>query len=521
MKNDILINKVGRQIPLNIDGYGGVLPYDGPFTKKPKGRKYSPLKASMIPGDIKLLDTIKDAVIKSGLKDGMTISFHHHLRNGDHVLNMVMQVIAELGIKNLTINASSLTKAHEPLLKHIKDEVVTGLETSGLRGEIAKEISKNSILKKPVIFRSHGGRARAIEAGDVKIDVAFIAAPTCDPMGNINGKEGKSAFGAIGYPMLDAEYADKVIAITDNLVPFPLQDISISMSNVDYVVEVESIGDPELIATGATRITKNPTDLLIAKKASEVLIASGLIKDGFAFQAGSGGASLAVAKYVREYMENKKIKGSFAGGGITAYLVELLEAGLFKSLLDVQTFDGAAASSFHRNSNHIEISASNYANPHNNACSAHMIDIMILSATEIDVNFNINSLTGSTGMIMGALGGAPDTAAGAKLTVVVAPTMRKRIPIILDEVTNISTPGETIDVLVTERGICVNPARTDIIELLNTANIPVKKIEFLKEEVEKLTGKPEKIKHKEKIIGVIEYRDGTVIDVIKQVDQSI
>ena len=513
-----IINKAGRKLPEFINGYGKVKPYKGPFAVKPEGYNYSPVKSFSFPNETKLQDNLRTAIEKSGLSDGMTVSFHHHLRNGDYVLNMVMDEIAAMGIKDINICASSLSNAHEPLIVHIKNKVVTGLETSGLRGEIAKEISINNILNKPVIFRSHGGRARAIEAGEVKIDVAFIAAPACDPMGNLNGKTGKSAFGSIGYPMVDAKYADKVIAITDNIVPFPLKDISISMSDIDYIVKVDSIGDPEKIATGATRVTKNPMDLLIAEKASEVLIASGLIREGFSFQAGSGGASLAVCKFLREYMENNNIKGSFAAGGITAYLVELLEAGLFEALLDVQTFDGTAAYSMEKNSAHIEMSASTYANPHNKACSAHQLDIMILSATEIDTKYNINSITGSTGMIMGAIGGAPDTAAGADLTLVVAPTMRKRIPIILDNVTNIATPGDTIDVLVTERGICVNPNRQDIIEKLNTANIKLKTIEELKLEVEQMTGIPERVNYKNTIVGVIEYRDGTVMDVIKQVD---
>ena len=517
MKVENFINKAGREIPSYIDGYGKVEGYKGPFETKPEGIKFAPQKSSSKPGEEKVLENLKEAIKKSGLKNGMTISFHHHLRNGDYVLNMVMDEIAEMGIKDITICASSLTKAHEPLIDHIKNGVVTGLETSGLRGEIAKEVAKNNILGKPVIFRSHGGRARAIEAGDVKIDVAFIGAPACDPMGNMNGKDGKSAFGVMGYPMVDAQYAEKVVAITDNLVAFPLVDISISMSNIDYVVVVDSIGDPDKIATGATRVTKNPTDLLIAEEAAEVLIASGLVKNGFSFQAGSGGASLAVCKFLREYMEKNEIKGSFAAGGVTAYLVELLEAGLFNALLDVQTFDGAAASSVDRNRNHIEMSASTYANPHNKGCSAHQLDMMILSATEIDVDFNINSITGSTGMIMGALGGAPDTAAGADLTLVVAPTMRKRIPIILDKVTNIATPGDTIDILVTERGICVNPRRKDLIEKMEVAGIEIKKIEELKAEVEQLTGKPERVNYQETIVGILEYRDGTVLDVIRQV----
>lgn len=517
METKTLINKVNREIPEYIEGYGEVKVYNGPFATKPTGRKYAPEIACSMPGQSKMVETIREAIEKSGLKDGMTISFHHHLRNGDYVLNMVMDEIAKLGIKNINLVSSSLTKAHEPLIEHIKNGVVTGINTSGLRGTIAKEISKNNILGKPVIFRTHGGRARAIEAGEIKIDVAFIAAAACDPMGNMNGSEGKSTFGAMGYPMVDAEYAEKVVAITDNLMPFPLQRISIPMSLVDYVVTVDSIGDPEQIGTGATRITKNPKELLIAEKASEVLTASGYIKNGFSFQAGSGGSSLAVCKYLKEYMKKNEIKGSFAAGGVTGTLVDLLEEGYFETLLDTQSFDSKAAKSLRENKNHVEMSSSMYANPHNKACSAHQLDVMILSATEIDTDFNINSLTGSTGIIMGAQGGAPDTAAGAKLTLVVAPTMRKRIPILTDKVTTVVTPGETVDVLVTESGICVNPRRTDIIEKLEAAGIEIKPIEQLKAEIERLTGVPEKPKFTDNVVAVVEYRDGTVIDVIKQI----
>lgn len=508
-----------NNIPSYIEGYGEVETYGGAFAKTPTKNKCEVKIRSSRPGEEKLVDSLKTAIEKSGLKDGMTISFHHHLRNGDYVLNQVMDIISDMGIKDLEIMASSITGAHAPLIKHIKSGVVTKLHTSGVRGELGEEISKNNILGNPVVFRTHGGRVRAIEAGEVKIDVAFLAAPICDPMGNMNGKEGDSAFGAMGYAFVDAQYANCVVAITDNLVPFPLSDISISMTDVDYVVEIESIGDPSKIATGATRITKNPVDLLIASKAAEVLIATGKVKNGYSFQAGTGGASLAVCKFLREYMEENEIVGSFASGGITAYLVELLEAGLFKTLLDTQTFDGAAASSLVRNKNHIEMSASMYANPHNKSCVAHQLDLMILSCTEIDVNFNINSLTNSNGIIMGALGGAPDTAAGSDITVVVAPSMRSRLPIVLDNVTNIVTPGDTIDILVTERGVCVNPRRKELEKQLNDAGIKTKDIVQLKEEITSITKLPVKNEYTDKIVGIIEYRDGTVMDVIKQVKE--
>ncbi|MDR1834693.1 MAG: citrate lyase subunit alpha, partial [Fusobacteriaceae bacterium] len=172
--------KSNIKLPPRIEGYGEVKPFAGAFAAKPQGKKYAPGKGSCPPGTVKVLGSIAEAVEKTGLKDGMTISFHHHLRDGDYVLNCVMDEIARLGIKNLTICASSLTNAHEPLLEHIKSGVVTELQTSGLRGGIARAVSRQGILKKPVIFRTHGGRARAIEAGEVKIDVAFVAAPVSD-----------------------------------------------------------------------------------------------------------------------------------------------------------------------------------------------------------------------------------------------------------------------------------------------------------------------------------------------------
>lgn len=186
----------------------------------------------------KLLGSLKEAIEKTGLKDGMTISFHHHMRNGDYVLNMVLAQAAEMGIKNLTVNASSIFDIHEPIIGHIESGVVTGLECNYMGGKVGKAISRG-ILEKPVIFRSHGGRAGDMENGSSKIDIAFIAAPCADNMGNCSGKYGPSACGSLGYAFSDAMHADKVVVLTDNLVPYPLKDTSIAEGYIDYVVEVE------------------------------------------------------------------------------------------------------------------------------------------------------------------------------------------------------------------------------------------------------------------------------------------
>lgn len=108
----------------------------------------------------------------------------------------------------------------------------------------------------PVLIHSHGGRARAIETGQIKIDFAFLGVPSCDVYGNANGYTGNSACGALGYARVDAAYADNVVLITDNIVEYPNTPFSIHQDQVDSIVVVDEVGDPEGISTGAVRITK-------------------------------------------------------------------------------------------------------------------------------------------------------------------------------------------------------------------------------------------------------------------------
>ncbi len=510
-------NILGRNLPDIIEGYGKVKPFRGAFDFEHRAFIKKAVKTTAVaPGESKLLSSIREVLEKAGAKNGMTFSFHHHLRNGDYVLNMVVKEAAEMGLKDLTIAASSIFPIHAPLVEYMKSGVVTKIYANYMSGEVAEAVSKG-YLKYPAVMQSHGGRPRAIECGELKIDIAFIAAPTADNYGNINGVYGKSACGTLGYAISDAEYADVVVAITDNLVPYPACPIEISQIYVDYIVPVEEIGNPAGIVSGTTRITKDPVGLKIAHMAAGVIEASGLIEDGMSFQTGAGGTSLAVASELKELMLKKQVTGSFAAGGITGYMVEMLEEGLFNSIFDVQCFDLKAVESYRDNKKHQFMSASMYGNPHNKGAVVNNLDVMILGATEIDTNFNVNVTTGSDGVIMGGSGGHNDTAAGAKLAIVVTNLVKARLPIIKDQITTITTPGETIDVIVTERGIAVNPLRQDLIEKLKNTSLPIMTIEELKEKAEALTGKPEAIEFDEHIVAVVEYRDGTVIDVAKKV----
>ena len=463
----------------------------------------------------KVLSSITEALRRTEARDGMTLSFHHHLRNGDYVLNLVMAAIKELGLKDMTINASSIFDCHLPLVDLIKDGTVTGLECNYLGALVGRSISAG-ILKKPVLFRTHGGRPADLERGSAHIDIAFIAAPTADTKGNISGKYGPSACGSLGYAFADARYADQVVAVTDNLLPYPLADFSISETEVNYVVEVDRIGDPAGIVSGTTRITRDPIGLLMADMAAEAIRASGLLKDGFSFQTGAGGASLAAAFALEKIMLQEGINGSFASGGITTQLVDMQKRGCFEALLDVQCFDLGAVDSIRTNPQHKEISAGHYASPCAASAVVDSLDVVILGATEVDTSFNVNVHTNSQGLIMGGSGGHSDTAAGAKIAIIIAPLMRARLPLIVDRVRTISTPGDTVDMLVTQYGIAVNPRRADLADRLRQSRLNVVSIEEQKEIAENICGRPKALKNEGRIVAEVCYRDGKIIDTIRQ-----
>jgi len=512
---EFIENAVGRRIPVEIEGRK-LRPFAGAFADNGGGKKGLSLNIPVTkPGQDKIC-SLREAIEKSGLRDGMTISFHHHLRNGDYVVNMVVDEIAKIGIKNLTLAPSALFPCHKPLIEYIKNGVITKIEGS-MNGPVGEFVSYGG-LPKVVVLRTHGGRARAIEDGDLHIDVAFLAASSADDYGNANGVDGPSAFGPMAYGSADAMFADKVVIITDNLVPYPCAPYSIPATHVDYVVVVNEIGDPEKIVSGTTRITRSPTRLLIAKYAAQFIKESGYLRDGFSFQTGAGGISLAVTKILGEIIEKEGIKGSFINGGLSTFAVELFRKGLFDVLYDGQVFDRGVIESFRNDIKHVETPMTMYANYHSKGCLVNRLDVGFLGATEVDVDFNVNVNTHSDGLLLHGIGGHPDVAAGSKLCLITIPSYRKRIPVVREKVTTVTAPGETIDAIVTERGIAINPRREDLLEEMKDSRLPIITIEELKDKIEKITGKPEPPRLKDRIIALIEYRDGTIIDVVREVE---
>lgn len=501
-------------MPSTIAGYGAVRHYSGQ-TVRPATFVLPAREISVAPpGGRKVLGHLDAAFDACGLKDGAVLSFHHHLRNGDAVLNLVLDVAARRGLKNLTVAASSLFPVHAPLVRHIEAGVVSRVVTSYASGPVADAVA-NGLLPNPIVMQTHGGRAMAIETGRLAIDAAFIAAPTADRVGNLTGAVGRAACGPLGYAMVDARHARRVVAVTDNLVSFPALPIDIRQDEVDFVVEVPCIGDPAGILSGTTRPTDDPVGRHIASLAARAIDASGLLGPEFSFQTGAGGISLAVARDLAEIMTRHGVEGSFAAGGVTGALCDMLDAGLFRFIFDVQCFDLHAVRSYREDQRHVSMSASIYASPLCRGAVVDQLKAMVLGAAEVDLEFNVNVTVGSNGRILGGSGGHSDTADGAELAIVTTKLASAAGPKIVPRVTCVTTPGSTVDVVVTESGVAVNPLRAELGERLRRSGLPVKPIEELQREAMAMSPPARGERHDGAIVGIVEYRDGSVIDVVR------
>ena len=462
------------------------------------------------------LRSLEEAIEAAGLTDGATVSFHHHLRNGDGVLNLVMDALAARGLKGLHVAATSIFPVHAPLVEHIRRGTVARLSASFIAGPVGEAVSRGA-LPEPAVLRTHGGRARALDMGELIPDAAFVAAPAADALGNISGRAGRAVCGTLGYPLTDVAAACHVVAVTDSLMPYPVPLIDIAQGAVDSVVEVESIGDPAGIASGTTRPSSDGQSLGIGQTAAAVIAASGLLTDGFSFQTGAGGISLATAEAVGREMSARGVTGSFASGGITEFHVAMLNAGLFRTLMDVQCFDLEAVRSYQTDPRHQSMSAATYAGPHVGGAVVDRVDAVVLGAAEIDLSFNVNVTTKAGGAIIGGSGGHADTAAGARLTLVTTRLTAAGFPKVVPAVGTLTTPGATVDAVVTEGGIAVNPARRDLEERLRAAGLPVVTIEALEETARALSVRPVPPRAEGPVVAVCEYRDGSVTDVVRRI----
>jgi citrate lyase subunit alpha/citrate CoA-transferase len=508
------VNAVGRRVPTAVNGRDQI-PFRGVGAQAPGGPKHGPAVRSCrdypANGD-KRVASLEEAFRRAGLAGGAVISTHHHLRNGDRVALPALETAARMGLRDLVWFPSASFPCHEGVIELLDRGVVHHIEGS-MNGPLGDYCSRGK-MRGVGVLRSHGGRWQAIQDGEVRIDVAVIAAPSADAFGNCNGSHGPSACGSLGFALADSIHAERVIVVTDNLVPFPCVPWQIQGNNVDFVVEVASIGDPRLIVSGTTEITRSPDRLRIAEQVAGLLRDAGIMRDGFSFQAGAGGIALAFVDSLARMMREAGVKARFVRGGSTRYLVDMLREGLTDYILDGQTFDLDAVRSIASDPRHVATSPFTSYNYHGKGHFASMVDAVVLGATEVDRSFNANVVTHSDGRLLHGIGGWQNCLA-AGCTILAVPSFRDRIPVIVDEVTTITGPGELIDVVATERGIAINPRRRDLLEALRGSSLPIRPIEEIQEEVERICGgKPQKARLTDRPVAVVKWVDGTLLDTV-------
>lgn len=516
---DLTTNALGRLVPTVVNGQRQV-PYQGVHGYRVKGQKAAPPipTAADYPTDgDKRVTSLTEALEACGIADGMTLSTHHHFRNGDLVGTMLFDTCAKMGKRDLMWFPSASFPCHEPIVEHMANGVVHHIEGS-LNGPLG-DYCTDGRMRGLGILRSHGGRWQAIQDGEVHIDIAVIAAPCADPFGNANGVHGPAACGCLNFALADSLYADRVIVVTDHLVPFPAIPWQIQGNNVDFVVTVDRVGDPSKIVSGTTEITKSPDRLLIAEWVARFVRDAGIMRNGFSFQAGAGGTSLAFAVYLKEMMKRAGMKARFIRGGSTKYLVEMLNEGLADYILDGQTFDLDGVASMRDNPCHVPTSPFTSYNYHGKGFFGTLVDVVVLGATEVDVNFNANVVTHSDGRLLHGIGGWQNCLF-AGCTILAVPALRDRIPVIVDEVTTLTGPGELIDVIVTERGIAINPRRQDLLEAMKGKDLPIRDIRDIQREVDQICGgKPKPPRRSGQVVAVVKWVDGTVLDSVWKIER--
>ena len=519
-------NAVDRELPEQIGSYV-VKPYSGlPIRSFVNGPVQTLRTAGRgVPRQSKLVNDLRAAILDAGLSNGMTISFHHSFREGDLLIGKVLETIRDLGIHGLCFAPSAVVNLNNcPLADYVQDGTIARIEASGIRGDLGdKLIRGETVLKEPAILRPHGARPRAIEAGELNIDVAFIGASAADDHGNCTGQIGPNACGSLGYSFSDAYNARYVIVVTDHLVDYPCCPVSISQQYVDCVVKVNQIGDPEKIGSGATRVTKNPRDILIAKSVVDVIAASRRFQNGFSFQTGAGVIAVACTKYLSERMREQGVVASYALGGVTAGIIDMYDAGQVRVVACSQSFDDVAARAIAERPGVLEIDNADYSNPLSKGGYLDHLNFGVLGALEVDTDFNINILTGSSGQMMGGLGGGPDVAGGADISIVALPLFRGRTPSIVKRVFTCCTPGETVACVVTQAGIAVNPKHPcakELSEDIRRAGLKICTIEELQQLAESITGMAKPIECTDHVVAIVEYRDGTVLDTIREIKKS-
>jgi citrate lyase subunit alpha / citrate CoA-transferase len=517
MTAEMTTNAAGRPVPTEVNGVP-MTPYQGVGGHLPAGRLAAPPVRSAVDypadGDKRLAGGLRALLERAALPDGARISTHHHYRNGDLLACALFDAAAELGLRDLVWCPSSVFPCHLPIVEHARRGVVRRIE-AGINGPVGDWISLGG-MRDVGIWRSHGVRTQSIREGELHVDLAVIAASASDPFGNANGLLGPHPCGPLGFAHADARFADRVAVVTDHIVPFPCLPADIRGKQVDWVVTVDQVGDPANIVFGTTRIATDPLRLRIAELAARFARVSGLLRDGWSFQAGASSIALAITDFLARGMREDAVRARFIQAGSTRQTADLLREGLTDHILEGQSFDIDGAASLRDDPRHVQTTPFDSYDFHGKGDFMPWIDAVFLGATEVDRGFNANVVTHSDGRALHGLGGWPHCLT-AGCTILTVPSARRRGAVLVDRVTTLCGPGELIDVVVTERGIAVNPRRRDLLDAVAGSDLPIRSLEELRAAAEAESGVHPAPELGDEVVAVVKWVDGTLIDAVRRV----
>ncbi len=164
------------------------------------------------------------------------------------------------------------------------------------------------------------------------------------------------------------------------------------------------------------------------------------------------------------------------------------------------------------------MSASQYANPANKGAFVNKLDFVVLAALEIDTKFNVNVLTGSDGVLRGAPGGHPDTAAGSKVCIIVTPLVRGPHGDGLRRRCDRHDAGRLRGCAGHGLRNCGQPAASRPHQVRSTMRafrtFPLNRS---RRRLTALWAAPDPVQFKDKVVAVLEARDGTILDVVREI----
>lgn len=468
------------------------------------------------------------------LHDGDTISYPHYYRTGDKGLGLIVDCLRRTGKKNIKLYGNAFFDNTDPwLIQAVKDGIITGLYGNPYR-KLGAHVTNGELLPWVSVGFSHGNRVRKLQTGEVKVKIAFGPVPMSDIYGNANGLLGKPEHlcGPVGLFRADVEYAEYVCLLAGTVSETVVMPAPISMENVDFVVKVDDPGLNSGIGSGTLDLEKARGNLFnaqVAENVTRVINASGVVRDDFAFQVGSG-AGLLILENIRQMLKEQKIRANFSMGGVTSLHVDMLEEGTLYQLMHGQLFQPSQHmfESMLNHPRHYEITTGYYASVANKESAVNLLDLAVLSTLEVDLDFNLNTVC-ANGRIIGGIGGGQDVAAGAGLTIIFMSLATgkngKGFPKVVDKVYTKTTPGEVIDVIVTEEYAAVNPASTSVYQdaIVNrSADFGVELIsieEMHHKSLEKALSfgdLPVKAETTDEVVHLIEWRDGSLLDTIRR-----